>query len=339
MASCAEEKVAVTLSNNSERADCPDTAAVAAGDYFDRLQALAQEIRADAPSERAWGSILHDLLQQNIDICCSYGAEPLAEMFAREFGRHGPVVDLLLLLGHPMLYPLPYDFNVSEQDALEMGSRGEMAYRRIKTWFAWMNVVARRQVERFCSDPAAFDRYYRVCMWTTLPFGESVPQRRGEDEVPSPPERLSYAQFVVQYERLCAAFPQNATPDKPYYWWQARTFMFLAKATSCDDVLKGARPTELFARFEQWRDRVGPHIPYLVPHPELPVWGIEPDWALRFAWTSQDYTVPSKPFDDWDDAVSLPTPSSHARFRAYIWTSLSEDCAQMYFGHVQEAVK
>ena len=108
---------------------------------------------------------------------------------------------------------------------------------------------------------------------------------------------------------MCERFPESPTPNQPHYWCYARHFMILAAATGQADILNNAEPEKLFAKFEQWREKLDSHIRYLLPHPTEPVWIMSPRLALGRVWKTQDLCAVEKPFPEWDKAP-FPPPVS-----------------------------
>ena len=267
----------------------------------------AAEKQPPKDAQQWWYDRLQECGTRGMAICCKSGAEPLAALFVEKFGRVSAAVDVLLLFGDVDLYPPLQDKLLSREFVESRSARARAAAEKM---FEWMNAVARPQVIRFCADAEFFDRYYRACMWSQLPFGGSAPDSEYDPDNPERPYRPAdpHPHFKIEYERLCEQFPRNESPEKPYYWWYARQFMFMAKATNSERMLEGVKPEEVYTRFDGWREWLAPHITYLLPHPEKPVWGVSPKLALQRRWPTQDYTVPDGPFLEWDSRIAPPDP-------------------------------
>lgn len=317
------------LTSGHSPASQPATAATEAIDEYLRfIREAATTASAGTPEDidRWWYQVLRQCGTRNLAIRCEFGAEPLGELFVRHFSKEGDLVDFLLLFGDISLYP-PENSRQLSQDLIEAES--SQAARNLKRRvFEWHNDVARIQVNAFCQDKSLFERYYHACMWAGLPFGPSAPNREYDDEHPekwfsSADPRL---QFETEFNRVCKYFPRNATPSQPYYWWYARQFLVMAKATMRDDLIEDAKPEELFDAFKEWSEWVTPHVKYLLPHPDKPVWGVSPEGALKRVWSTQDYTVPAHPFPTWKSNVQPPDQSIFRQIQG-VGYAIPKDCA------------
>lgn len=221
-------------------------------------------------------------------ICCTEGAQPIADLFVEEFGKHNVVTDTLLLHSYGHLTVQHWGLVPGDPDRDRDMSRHAPTRRAI---YGWLEVVSEAQVKLFLEQPEMFDRWYRAVMWSEYPFGVTRPSSEFID---------SHKDLVEMFEYVVRFFPQNKTPEDDHYWYYARMFIFLAKATSTDDALKGAAPNALFKVFERWHVRMVPHIRYALPHPKEPRWFIDREQALKKTWKSQDYRLPEGPFPDWD---------------------------------------
>jgi len=267
-------------------------ASSAVGEYWEFICETAKATDPPSSDELCdwWCEKLNECGTRSLAICCREGAEPLVNLFVEKFGKEkNAVVDTLLLFGFTGFIDVEDD-HILDQEEL----RNLPPPRRVQreTLFEWSNAIARAQVIRFCQDSAFFDRYYRACMWAGTPFGL----------------RKSHLNFVIEYERLCNYFPKHSTPEEPYYWWHSRQFMFMAKATNQEMVFERTEPEKLFACFVNWQKRLGPHIHYLLPDPDRPVWVIAPpEVVLKRSWSTQEYTVPDGPYAEWN--AKIPPPS------------------------------
>jgi len=212
----------------------------------------------------------------------------------RQFGKHGPMVDIKLCLTDPSFMPQHYDhaprlFSAElrrEKPELETIAARD---RQIQ------NLVSKIQVDMFLEDPDLLERYYNLIIWS------------GQFSSASLNEWWSFVRRVVGLDEFL--YTDERDPD---YWWYARQFMLLAHATGRDDLLRDVDPTDLSPRCETWDNWVWTNIwedeewTRFFPHPHKPIW-VERDSLL--AEGRELIYRPALPFPDWDTKV-LPPPDT-----------------------------
>jgi hypothetical protein len=259
-----------------------------------------------------WANRLNEANKFVWGVFCAQGAEPVAELFVEKFGGSGAADIFLMFSSKDKLIP---GFGAKYADRPLDDANPPADDARLKE--RWEAVIAEAQVKHFLEQPELFDRYYRACMWSQLPFGLTS---AGLEKWRVGWWRGNTANVLAsKFEALVQAFPHNRDPGDGYYWTYARQFMFLAKATGHESLFDDATPEGLYPLFEEWRKRVTPHIWYLLPEKREPQWRIDRPEAVMQAWDNRDYVVPSQPFPTWD--LPIPPPMYGALEISVSWST------------------
>lgn len=211
---------------------------------------------------------------------------------ARQFGKYGAEADMRLLLSATDVflaqdYPDPgANISVTAESPPEKRC-GVKKLRELQL------TVSKVQVEMFLRDPELFDRYYNFLIWSRQFLGT---------------RHSHWAAFGPKIGDLEKGFDRSdETGD---YWWHARNFMLVAHASSRDDLLKGADPSGLVGRFDEWHAWVVSNYEDLMPQLAKPVWLIQPGSGTSLEWGEMELRAlrePATPFENWDGAVPFFT--------------------------------
>ena len=247
-------------------------------------QAPAVSEQRDPNATDWWADVILACHKQFWLACREFGPDVTASFFAQQFGQSGTDADFRVLFAEPeVMVPQEYTKPVESRHATNQALVAAAQLIR-KAQLA----AARAQVELFLDQPEQLHRYYQAALWCGLMF-------RGAP--------FHHLKLVQKYTGLKNEF--RPLPDSDY-WWYARDFMVLAYATCSEDLLGGATPGEMYERFLKWKERIEPHIYYVLPLPDGTRWGFDPQTALEERWTSQALRRPEQPFPTWD--AKMPPP-------------------------------
>jgi hypothetical protein len=194
------------------------------------------------------------------------------------------VEDVLVLIDQFGSLGQGFDFVLLFCDPYRMLSSGESLERILlvdpEIGSEAVGNMLRALVQRLLEDDDLIESYYRATLWSG---GSSLDSGRGLNDLAV---------------TVSANFPADSS--EPWFWWSARDFVLLARATGRTEMVLGATPEELRRRFDQWFDWYQQEREHLRADNSRFIWR-----KHTLGRGSTDMLIPSLPFENWDG----PSPS------------------------------